>query len=556
MRLNEAGQIGVQSLGREDLSGPARAWQAKANADNALNKAVYDAGAALGELFDGQDEAANLLSLQERVLKDRTSQSATLGYLENTTQIDTADEDVPKEIRDFTKKWAKNNSKNGVTLTTVPTHEIIDGYMASMYKKSKDDSLAVLKGTGLEHKYVGAMIPSMTAGAGRTMSTKAIKRQQGLDAQGTRHFEAAIDARDEGTAMQIAEMNKASGAWDEAKYEESIAKLGPTIDYMNVSESINDATSQGALDMAEDQLDASRVTPDKRMALMGKLRQQQTYMHTLSGRRQGVNYGTGVDLLIKGELTNEWIGDQVRSQGLSGSQANALRVANNKPSPNGSSSRSMTRVDNAIIGIRYPAEGQTATEAAKVANDVVRMFATGITTDGTSVDRTLTGADVKRYGEEIDKALNTALGKGGQKYATAKSQLKAMTGYSDSIAKMIEGPYPAGQAYSAFSAALQTYMDAAGTDADPVDWVAKNSARFTADVYAKGVVDRLASQYPQYQKHLSNGIIDTGAILRDATKDRADNILSLEDYTNIRRSVEYTLVTEQRRPTASSGDLM
>jgi len=561
MKLRQHNLGGAQSLGQVNINAPAQKWQAKTNAQNSMVNAFQQGANVLSELFDAQDDAGSKLLLQERILADGVVHARSLSYLENSPVIDLAAQDVPDSVRAYATQWATDNpDAQGNAPQRVKTHEIIDGYMQNIYRDTTSASVDALKDSGLASDYVKAMDEGIIRGSAQTMKIKLTQRQEDLKASADAQFGAAVQANDETSAQIIAGNNVEIGAWTPKIAAENLAKLGPQLDYNNINEAITVSETQGELDAAIESMEQSRVLPEDRPKLLAKFRLQQNHFTTLETGKKSRNYETGMSLLNTGRLTKSWVTEKLNSHELSGGQANTLINALNKPAPLTSSPAVLDAMRQRIAWIKYgnDSETTTVTERAQQVHRELARHVNGINPDGTVSQPTLRGEDMLKLGEQIDAIVNKALGAGGQQYGIAVKQITAFTGYSDMFEKAFEGPYPAGMAKNAFNRALNNYMDYAGPDADPIEFIAKNADKYSAENYTKQHIERMSIQYPQYNEWWGAGEavlkLQPYAVLAMALNDYTNGKLDYADYENIRISLAYTGVTPDAYNTYKSAD--
>jgi len=250
-------------------------------------------------------------------------------------------------------------------------------------------------------------------------------------------------------------------------------------------------------------------------------------------------------------------------QDISGAHANTLRNALNSPSPITSDPKIVSdlRGDIALLRFKDP-DSVAITERARVMREQLAANFTGADTSGNSVPKTLTGNDFEELMGLVDEYENIALGQGGQRYATAMRTIKAFTGYSDAMNAKYEGRWPVGQAYAAFTIALQDYMDLEGVNAKPEEFVMRNKQNYTADIYFQSLHARLNLQYPEFaglfEKLLINqtvaddpdkptdGVYVTGAHILNKALDRVRrNVMDRDRYEELRRSLMFLTYSDE-----------
>ena len=269
MRLPGYQSTGVQSLGQQDVSGPASVWRAKYQADQAKSEAFKEVGKAFTDIFSAQDEAANLQLLQKRIRNDKFANKETEAYLLNTNVIDTQDTDVPEDLRNYAMDWIDKNANPEVDdLSTVPTYKIMDSYMKHHYEDTRNKSLDALKGTKLEHKYLSSMDDQITTGIQNITAAKAKQQHDYNKLQVDENYNNAINAMDFNAARDIALDAKESGAWSPEEYFEQRTELPARMEFISFSQRLS---SDDIGELADAQLDIwhedSAMTMEQRTQL-------------------------------------------------------------------------------------------------------------------------------------------------------------------------------------------------------------------------------------------------------------------------------------------------
>ncbi len=562
MRLPAELQFGVQSLGRPDVNAPINIGSAEARASAAWADAITTATNTVATVALASGVADADLTLSERIAADKKSAAELDQYLINTRVIDLGRDDIPESVRTVAENFA---DMNGLESGLVDTYEIAIEATESHYKRTSEASLLALT----EHfdtdrtqtAYNRAMDNVWATGGATAVNTHITQRLEHLAARAELQLTQALSSLDEGEAYRVIVQAEQTGVWTPDVAGEKLAAVGAAIDKLTATRMYSDADTQAAVDAADDFVDQSRLSPEQHIAMIKISDQRQEHLYTVDQRKYGVNYLKAQGLLVENKLTKKMLVDMAANDDITGGQLNTLRTALNTPVPLISTPGVVDRLTGEITALRFATDDhQPITErVASLRKSLLAQF-TGVGETG-SVAKTLTGEDFSALMTELDDAEDRALGKGGQRYSTAAKTIKSLTGYSDAISKMIEGPYPAGQAYSAFTIALQDYMNRAGVDAEPEEFIARNAQRFTADIYVKQLHERLSTQYPQYG-HMIRGLIappggiqdapmTVGAVLNAARVDFLNRKLSGADWENIRRSLEY--MTFDSPPSQSSG---
>lgn len=550
MKLPGRIRSNVETLGRHDIYGPIKAANAEAQATEAWGRAFDKAGKLLGELMDDQDDAKELLMLRERIMKDQQANAEIEAYLTETNVIDVMDPEVPEIIRNYGYEYLRKQQAPD-DLSQVKTHEIMDGVIQAQYDASSKASLDYLKETKVAHKYLEAMTSQWTRGIDSTMTTKVVKRQNELKANAETLYQSHLNLLNEEAALEQINENIQNGVWTPDYGQEKLQALGPTIDYIAIDNSINDASEQWQLDQIEARVDTSRITPDQRLKVNNALRQRQTFIQGQDDRQQSRNYETGVSLLARGQLTRDWITKMSKSHQISGGAANTLLNALNKPSPLVSDIQIVDDLRGEIAQLRYPDEKTSVSERYKQLDDKLRAAYTGVSKFG-EVPKALTGEDFATLQEELDKARDTALGKGGQQYSIGEKQIRALTGYTEFLSGL-SGTFPQRAAYTDFTSALQSYMQFAGAEADPIQFIRENAERYAPATYEEEFNRRFIRKYPEFSGFHGADGIDAMGIMIEAKKKVQTNQMPAYKYKMIKDELMYKLRPDD--PTANTGGL-
>lgn len=569
MRLPDQMQLGVQSKGRHDIMAPLRLGQAEAAAAVAWGNAFSTAADTVGKLALAEGMADAQLTLSERIATDKRSAAELDQYLANTRVIDLGEEDVPDSVRTVAENYA---DMVGITDGRVETYTIAMEATAAHHKRTRNESfLALAAKDGADKtqmQYNKAMDDVWAAGAANSVNTHITQRLSHLGARAELMLSNHMANLDEASAYATIIEAEQSGVWTPEYASTKLASVGGTIDVIKANSMYRDATTQGEVDAADDFTDTSRITPEQRLSLMKLSDQRQEHLYQLGTRAQGVVYGDAQALLTENKLTKQMVVDMVSRQEINGAQANTLRTALNTPTPIASDPALVDDLRGNIAALRFATEDdQPVTERVNTLRKELLSKFTGVGDYG-PVDKTLTGGDFEELMGLLDEHENLALGKGGQRYTNAVRTIKALTGYSDSINKLIEGPYPAGEAYAAFTTALQDYMDTTGVDAEPEEFIARNASRFTADKYAQSLRDRLASQFPQYGPMIQAMTRPTevvpsmvgpaqpatvGSVLDTARQDVINGTLTPTEWEMLRRSLDYLTYDTDPAQTSAGG---
>lgn len=544
MKLPKPVQLGVQSLGREDVAAPGAVARAKAAEADAWTGVFDKATNAIVEIETRQNEADAELALSERITQDRKFIGETKAWMESNPVIDLSRNDIPDNVRKEAEMYAKVNK---ITDGRINTSDVIVAVTEQTFRATRDDSHNILKDhvgdEKLRARYNAALTDTWTNGAIDSVRTQATQRMDALRANAEVQLNAAISARDEEQAIKIITDSEQNGIWMPAEAGKKLSAVRSTIDYMKANDMLMGATTQHQIDNAEDYIDTSRVTPEQRVTLNKLSVQRQNHMHTMSTREQAVNYGEGQRLLTQNKLSKDWIVDMLGKQKISGAHANTLRNALDKPSPLVSDPYIVDSLKRKIVSLRYPQPGDdpatTTQRAAEVRKEVFGAF-TGTGPRGEELAKKLTADDFDDLTKLIDEYENTALGKGGQQYQTAVRTIKALTGYSDVVSAMVGGKYPQGEAYAAFTTELQAYMDQEGANARPMEFIQANKARFSADVYDKQLEARLGAQFPQYRTLIEGD--DISRLVGQIALDHNSGKLPTRDRDFIMRSIQYRTI--------------
>ena len=565
MKLPGTLDFGVQSLGRPDKG----AMRAQANAEQqaalAWGKALSTAGDEVAKIAEAEGLADANLTLSERVAMDKKSTAELDAYLNNTMAINLADDNVPAAVRTAAQRA-------GYSEGTVNTYEIAVDASRQHFEKSSKDSAAAMGENMASNKAITSYNKQMdTAWAGSAKSATRVhilQRIQHMSARADLLYNDALNNLDENAMLKIAIEAEQDGYWTPAYAGTKVAAIGSTVDQVTATRMYRDVTSQADVDAADDFVDTSRIAPSERMAMMKLSDQQQELLYKREQRKQPVNYGKLQAQLIEGRLTKSRVAEMARSGQISGGHANTLRSALATPEPIVSDPRVLSDLRGQIALLRF-SDDTPITVRVNAMRDQLRTMFTGTDSHGNFIAKYLEGTDFEELMTVVDEYENAALGKGGQQYATAVRTIKALTGYSDTLSREIDGPYPAGQAYAAFTLALQDYMDAEGTEAKPGEFVARNIQNFTADIYKEKLHDRLTFQYPRYSGMLEQLLqgkktppvrgtppVTVGTVINAAREDVEKHRLSEPMFQELRRSLSYLMYTyEPEKPATSISGL-
>lgn len=559
--------FGVQSLGRPDKGAMRDQANAEQQAALAWGQALSTAGTELATVATAESMADANLTLSERVAMDKKSTAELDAWLTNNQAFDLNAVPLPDaesgasapQIPAAVRKAAERLGLSG----RVNTYEIAIEASRQHFEQSRKASSEAMSEHMASDKaltsYNKQMDGSWALSAKSATKTHILQRIQHLSARADLLYTGALNNLDEGAMMAIAIEAEQTGIWTPAYAGDKVAAIGSTVDQVEATRMYRDVTRQADVDEADEFVDTSRIDPAGRMAMFRLSDQQQEFLYNQEQRKQPVNYAKAQAKLIEGTLTKSEVADMARNGKISGAHANTLRTALAQPTPIVSDPQIVSDLRGNIALLRFSdGDFSSTTDRARVMRDLLRMQFTGTDNTGNRVDKSLTGTDFEELMGLVDEYENTALGQGGQRYATAVRTIKALTGYSDALSAEIEGPYPAGQAYAAFTMALQDHMDAMGTEANPSEFVARNVQHFTADVYVKSLHKRLSFQYPQFsglfEKLLVNQkvpdlntgevYVTIGTVLNEARNHVERNILSEAEYHDLRRSLNYLNYTD------------
>ena len=485
MRLPEARVGGVQSLGREDINQPNQKWRAEMQTRSAIGDAFTQAGKLFADIFAGQNEAKNLQLLNQRILDDRTLHTTTLDYMTNVQQIDLSEEsDAPKEVREYAAAWAKKNAKPGQgPVTSVPTHEIIDGYTREMFDRTSASSLEALKGTKLEGQYLQNMTPSMVAGASVSVTQKLKQKQTELKAGADLQYNEAVNRMDPVQAKQIADANLASGAWTPPEYAKAMEEMPGQIYEVQVQERIYNATSESQVAQLQREIfnPETPLAPTRRTALLGALDAQERRLdkdrsdrheRTMAGMYANFTEGNLTPDAVRGALRNDQISYQqaisLQSVLSSGSQA----VVTNK--------QTKASYEGHIASLRmFPPGSDSAKARAKQLKMDLMAAKEGMYRDGSPYEGTrLLPADFADLMKAVDTEMKNS---NNPDYTVAVDQIKKAT-QIEGLVDLTKNTNNT-RAYIAYKRALDDYFDQAGWDADLVGWTEANQKRYDPKLF-------------------------------------------------------------------------
>jgi len=566
MKIPGSIEFGVQSLGRPDASAMRFKASAEQDAAMAWGKALSDTGKQVQEIAINEAAADATLTLSERVAMDKKSTAELDAWLANNptfnadaaTAVPLPDANgrlvaggpppVPAAVRAAVERLGMSGN--------VDTYEIAIEASKQQFEQSRKASMEAMAKKHMSEKAIAAYNQQMDTTWARSASsatqTHILQRIQHLSARADMMYTEALNRLDEEAMWQIAVESENSGIWTPEYAGAKAAAIGATVDQVTATRMYHDAVTQDDIDVANVFVDRSRIDPAARMAMMKLSDQRQEHQFKLEQRKQPVNYAKAQASLIKGALTKDMVADMANNQEISGAHANTLRLALDSVTPLASTPEVFDRLLGHAAGLQFSQDGDLGKISERA--DALRKSAyaqfTGAGSDGSPISRSLTGKDFEAVMAMIDKYENIGLGKGGQKYTVAARSIKAHTGYSDNITKMIKGPYPAGQAKAAFDAALMEYMELDGSD--PVNWVTQNAHRFTAKLYSEAVHKRLAAQFPQYSEKIMSlvdgvGIkgVTVGTVLWNAQRDYQTGRLPQEQYQTLLNGLDYLVIEAQ-----------
>ena len=565
MKLPGTLDFGVQSLGRPDKGAMRAQASAEQQAALAWGDALSTATTEVSKIAEAEGLADANLTLSERVAMDKKSTAELDAYLNNTMAINLADDNVPAAVRTAAERA-------GYSGGMVNTYEIaVDASRQHFDASSKASAEAMGKNMASNKaitSYNKQMDGSWAISAKSATRVHILQRIQHMSARADLLYNDALNNLDEQAMMKIAVEAEQDGYWTPEYAGTKVAAIGSTVDQVAATRMYRDVASQADVDAADDFVDSSRIAPSERMAMMKLSDQQQELLYQREQRKQPVNYGKAQAQLIEGTLTKSMVAKMARANQISGAHANTLRTALATPSPVVSDPQILSNLRGQIALLRFSDDAPMTVRANAMRQQLREMF-TGTDKSGNFHGKYLVGTDFEELMTVVDEYENTALGKGGQQYTTAVRTIKALTGYSDTLSREIDGPYPAGQAYAAFTLSLQDYMDAMGTEAKPGEFVARNAPNFTADVYSKKLHQRLKFQYPKYAGLLDE-LLETkavpageqefmkmyttvGTVLNTALRDVERGTLSDARYQELRRSLSYLVYTDEavKKPSAS-----
>ena len=499
MKLPGTLDFGVQSLGRPDKGAMRAKYGAEQQAALAWGTALATAGNEVAKIATAEGMADANLTLSERVAMDKKSTAELDAYLANTMAIDMDDDDVPAAVR----KAAEMAGHEG---GMVNTYEIAVEASKQHFEASRQASAAAIGEQMASDKalasYNNQMDTAWARSAQGAVKTHVIQRIQHLSARADVMYNDALNSLDEEAMTKIVIDSERDGTWTPEYAANKFNAIGETIDHVRAERMYRDAKTQGEIDRADDFTDGSRVNDTTRIALGNRSIQMQDRQYNLSIREQGKNYGDAHAMLIRGELTKEDVAKMAESQQISGSHANTLINAMDTVKPEVSDQNTYNNLARAAIGLRFSSadmEPDSVRKRAQAVREDIQMAATGVMPGGNFKKPTITVEDFASLMDEVDEQENKALGKGGIEYGVAIKQLRQMTGYTDEIAKSLGGRHPSARAYTDMQTAMQDHMNANPGTANPLEWVAANSHRYTADKYDKLYGDTLADQFPDYR---------------------------------------------------------
>lgn len=513
MKFPQPLSLGVQSLGRQDVGAPARAadaqYQAEQKIANAFFKVTYSQKGeeVLNTLRKGEAEEAytSLESAHKMAIADAR------GYMETYSTIDPKDPDIPPLLKqvidntDFTDKEVASKFLNFDG--TIDTSEFIRPAIYGM----QGITLAEIT-MGMEghinaplyiSKYTKGMQETWKTFSGDSYAIAGQHKKDNLSAKAVKNVESAVQRRDVVGALEVLSVAEKNRALPPEQVNQLRVDVPQQVNYLKIKDALYAAKTPGQLENLKTAIEASgtSLSVEQRDELRNVLDDRETKMQGEMAQRQNTNFSSGMGMLLSGTLTKKWIRDMANQHELTGSQANTLQNALDTPprmGPSDMAALSGFRSQIAFLRRASGRPGDTIAERVKLIEDSIYRAATGITLDGGRMPVSLNGDDALKLMDELRAAEDAAMGEGSKRYTTATTVIKAVTGYSDNLTSIVEGDFPARMAYAAFISDLDTYMDSAEDNRDPLAWVLANQDKYDAVKFADKQMSQLAMQFPRY----------------------------------------------------------
>lgn len=562
MKLPERVKTDQPSLGRYDVSGPGQVFVAQTNANMAWAKAFGDLSSAVSDIVGAQDKSANLMMLSRLTFEDKRKNAEFSAYLTNTPVLDLADPNLPQEIRDYATEYLKRVTPKGESVPNrLDTHRIMDEFMMGFVEESQTRSLGMLKGTGLEYRYLDSMSDQITSITTQVMEAKVKQRQLSLKAMGDMTFREAIMSGDFDLVTEVANNNMQSGAWTPDIYAEEMMGAFRAITESQLRMEIETAADDSTLDEVQSRVTSNPfLMPDVRVDLTTKIRSARFDNDKLREREQNDNYRAARLMLAEGSLTNDWVTDQLAERKITSAHEEALRKALQAPPTLVSDPVTVDQFlsDISMLAIPLPDDtSTTVTERADQLRERIISARIGATEFGVNTPKTISGSDFADLMAKVDQSVDRALGEESILYKQAEDFVRTTTGYRDAFVNMF-GDSPNKRAYNEFQTQLREYMNFRRPgDPSPLQWAQQNGHRFEPENFEGDLVREFRSAFPQYSPMIESPIItqdEATAILMKAYEDRENGYISADQLSRVEYSLRYKYAADSAAPLPAATD--
>ena len=263
MRLPQAIDLGVQSLGRQDVSAPARLAMAENQAEQAWVSAFNKATEVVAEVAAAEEAADGKLTLSERIIQDKKTLAEMQAYLESTNALDLTAEDLPDAIRDIANEYAK---QNGLTGNIIPTAEVAMSTARRYFDDTREASFEALSkftdSEALQAAYNDGMGNVWANSVAAAKKIETLQRMQNLKAKADSRVSAAINSLNAADAHAIILEAGAAGVYTPEEVNDKIATVTPTVNYIDLHGKLMGSMRQADIDLVEDEMDSKQLTPN------------------------------------------------------------------------------------------------------------------------------------------------------------------------------------------------------------------------------------------------------------------------------------------------------
>jgi hypothetical protein len=271
---------------------------------------------------------------------------------------------------------------------------------------------------------------------------------------------------------------------------------------------------------------------------------------------QSENYADGEQMRTEGKLTSAWIVDKARNDQLSGGQIKALRDSLKSVDKMKSNPVKLDDLMGQINDIKYVEGGLHDSVSANAAalREVLTVARYGKWEGGEQVVApSITGEDYAKLNKQLDTA-EKSLASQNPYYTQVKRQIERITGYSDMMSSFM-GNEAGFEANRDAMAALHSYMDTLGGDADPRDWFNEFGDGFRRENYnqlnAEKFIDHAAPQFSGPDFKNEDGTLDRDKIIFEAAMQ--ESVGTMPRWQLERLVQQMSILESKKRNTAYSG---